>query len=80
MASHGSATSPKPGNSTDVATPAANSTLGQCVCSPSTHPGSFRCRFHRSKSSAPWLKRSKSSVSATVNSVDSLSPKSVESV
>ncbi|GLT98588.1 hypothetical protein SLE2022_160870 [Rubroshorea leprosula] len=76
MASQGSAASPKGGNSTGTV-PAANPSFGQCVCSPSTHPGSFRCRFHRSKSSA-WLKRSKS-VPATTESLASLSPKSVES-
>ncbi|RDX66230.1 hypothetical protein CR513_55023, partial [Mucuna pruriens] len=38
---------------------------GQCLCSPTTHQGSFRCRFHRSvtssSSSSPpsWMKRSK---------------------
>ncbi|TKY60899.1 hypothetical protein E2542_SST18002 [Spatholobus suberectus] len=36
---------------------------GQCLCSPTTHEGSFRCRFHRSvtASSSPpsWMKRSK---------------------
>ncbi|KAL2342516.1 hypothetical protein Fmac_003801 [Flemingia macrophylla] len=35
---------------------------GQCLCSPTTHEGSFRCRFHRSvtPSSSPpsWMKRS----------------------
>ncbi|KAK7369953.1 hypothetical protein VNO80_12001 [Phaseolus coccineus] len=36
---------------------------GQCLCSPTTHEGSFRCRLHRSvtvSSSPPsWMKRSK---------------------
>ncbi|CAK8579549.1 unnamed protein product [Lathyrus sativus] len=37
----------------------------QCLCSPTTHEGSFRCRFHRSgtfSSSTPpsWIKRTKS--------------------
>ncbi|KAL0916551.1 hypothetical protein M5K25_014072 [Dendrobium thyrsiflorum] len=32
---------------------------GQCLCSPTTHQGSFRCRYHRSMSSA-WLRRSNS--------------------
>lgn len=32
---------------------------GRCLCSPTTHQGSFRCRFHRSQSSA-WMRRSKS--------------------
>lgn len=36
---------------------------GQCLCSPTTHEGSFRCRFHRtpsSSSTSPWMKRSNS--------------------
>lgn len=32
---------------------------GKCLCSPTTHQGSFRCRFHRSQSSV-WMRRSKS--------------------
>ncbi|KAE9588196.1 hypothetical protein Lal_00003252 [Lupinus albus] len=37
----------------------------QCLCSPTTHEGSFRCRFHRlagssNSSTSPWMKRSKS--------------------
>ncbi|KZV50626.1 hypothetical protein F511_33615 [Dorcoceras hygrometricum] len=32
----------------------------QCLCSPTTHEGSFRCKFHRSNTSANWFKRSKS--------------------
>lgn len=51
---------------------------GQCLCSPTTHQGSFRCRFHRSKSSAWMMKRSKS-MPANHSSTASLSPKSVES-
>ncbi|KAH1235949.1 hypothetical protein GmHk_08G021286 [Glycine max] len=39
-----------------------SSPKGQCLCSPTTHEGSFRCRFHRSAtaSSSPpsWMKRS----------------------
>ncbi|KAE8719307.1 Phototropic-responsive NPH3 family protein [Hibiscus syriacus] len=31
-------------------------TRTSCLCSPTTHPGSFRCRLHR----APSLKRTKS--------------------
>ncbi|CAA7397797.1 unnamed protein product [Spirodela intermedia] len=31
----------------------------QCLCSPTTHRGSFRCRHHRSSSSA-WSRRSDS--------------------
>ncbi|KAK4283734.1 hypothetical protein QN277_000656 [Acacia crassicarpa] len=38
---------------------------GHCLCSPTTHEGSFRCRLHRSSSSSsssstPWIKRSNS--------------------
>ncbi|KAL4316986.1 hypothetical protein HN51_070958 [Arachis hypogaea] len=38
---------------------------GHCLCSPTTHEGSFRCRLHRSSSSnsstsPTWMKRSKS--------------------
>ncbi|TKY44649.1 hypothetical protein E2542_SST30926 [Spatholobus suberectus] len=35
---------------------------GQCLCSPTTHEGSFRCRLHRGSTSTPptWMKRSKS--------------------
>lgn len=56
-------TSPKSdGGNGDVA---ASCPKGQCLCSPTTHEGSFRCRFHRSgasSSSAPptWMKRTKS--------------------
>ncbi|GAU39261.1 hypothetical protein TSUD_72000 [Trifolium subterraneum] len=37
----------------------------QCLCSPTTHEGSFRCRFHRSRTFSsstppPWMKRTKS--------------------
>ncbi|KAI5680553.1 hypothetical protein M9H77_01780 [Catharanthus roseus] len=51
----------------------------QCLCSPTTHQGSFRCRFHRSGSTA-WFKRSKSMpANNNNNNIPSLSPKSVES-
>ncbi|KAG0482507.1 hypothetical protein HPP92_010591 [Vanilla planifolia] len=65
--------SPKPKPS--VSLPSSNSTAGgvshasgrdasrQCLCSPTTHQGSFRCRYHRSLSSA-WFRRSKSMPSA----------------
>uniref|UniRef100_A0A7N0TAW5 Uncharacterized protein n=1 Tax=Kalanchoe fedtschenkoi TaxID=63787 RepID=A0A7N0TAW5_KALFE len=44
----------------------------QCLCSPTTHQGSFRCRFHR------MIKRSDSLADKTVNSDNSVaSPKSV---
>ncbi|KAK7251579.1 hypothetical protein RIF29_34894 [Crotalaria pallida] len=40
---------------------------GQCLCSPTTHEGSFRCRLHRSGTGSSfttqqpaWMKRSKS--------------------
>ncbi|CAJ1951807.1 unnamed protein product [Sphenostylis stenocarpa] len=33
---------------------------GQCLCSPTTHEGSFRCRLHRGPAASPWMKRSKS--------------------
>ncbi|KAI3421762.1 uncharacterized protein J3R85_011973 [Psidium guajava] len=60
---------------------AGSSPKGQCLCSPTTHPGSFRCRFHRSGSSA-WMKRSNSmpaSGNSAGSSVSSSSPKSVDS-
>ncbi|KAI4350868.1 hypothetical protein L6164_005275 [Bauhinia variegata] len=38
----------------------ASNPKGQCLCSPTTHEGSFRCRFHRAKSSSAWMKRSNS--------------------
>ncbi|KAF6176317.1 hypothetical protein GIB67_011106 [Kingdonia uniflora] len=50
---------------------------GQCLCSPTTHPGSFRCRFHRSLSSTWTLKRSKSM--STNTSTTSIAPKSLKS-
>ncbi|KAG7030425.1 hypothetical protein SDJN02_08772 [Cucurbita argyrosperma subsp. argyrosperma] len=63
MASDGSlsvvvSTSPKHGNR-DAETVRSSSPKGQCLCSPTMHQGSFRCRLHRSTSSA-WMKRSKS--------------------
>ncbi|KAJ9167802.1 hypothetical protein P3X46_019395 [Hevea brasiliensis] len=80
MASHGSvavSNSPK-GGAKEGVTAASSSPRGQCVCSPTTHEGSFRCRFHRAKSSvASIMKRSKSM--PTNHAVNSLSPKSVES-
>nr|DAD26946.1 TPA_asm: hypothetical protein HUJ06_028414 [Nelumbo nucifera] len=54
----------------------ANSSKGWCCCSPTTHSGSFRCKFHRNLSST-WMRRTKS-VSGN-NSSPSISPKSVES-
>uniref|UniRef100_A0A1J3DTH7 Uncharacterized protein n=1 Tax=Noccaea caerulescens TaxID=107243 RepID=A0A1J3DTH7_NOCCA len=37
-------------------------TKNNCLCSPTTHPGSFRCRIHRSLS----LQRTKSIEAATL--------------
>ncbi|KAL7189535.1 hypothetical protein ACSBR1_039229 [Camellia fascicularis] len=52
---------------------------GQCLCSPTTHQGSFRCRFHRPNSTA-WFKRSNSMpANSSNNKVTSTTPKSVES-
>ncbi|KAH9608962.1 hypothetical protein KSS87_009759, partial [Heliosperma pusillum] len=48
-------TSPK---STDSESITGSSKGGQCLCSPTTHEGSFRCRFHRSKSAVWMMKRS----------------------
>ncbi|KAK8523142.1 hypothetical protein V6N13_113098 [Hibiscus sabdariffa] len=80
MASHGNitlSTSPKGSNSESAAT--ANSPKGgQCLCSPTTHRGSFRCKFHRASASAWMMKRSKS-MPTNNTSMPSFSPKSVES-
>lgn len=55
------------------------SSKGPCLCSPTTHPGSFRCRLHRSNS-LPWTRHSKSTASsADAHHTSDLSPKSVES-
>ncbi|KAJ6856976.1 hypothetical protein NC651_038617 [Populus alba x Populus x berolinensis] len=80
MASHGKlsiSTSPKSGNGESAV--ASSSPKGQCLCSPTTHQGSFRCRLHRSSrsSAAPMMKRSKSM--PPKDAPTSLSPKSVES-
>ncbi|OAY53736.1 hypothetical protein MANES_03G019700v8 [Manihot esculenta] len=81
MASHSSiavSTSPKSSAEGEGATAASISPKGQCLCSPTTHQGSFRCRFHRATSSkSPGMKRSKSM--PPNHAVNSLSPKSVES-
>ncbi|KAK4280871.1 hypothetical protein QN277_012433 [Acacia crassicarpa] len=53
-------TSPKSDNNGGAASP---SSKGQCLCSPTTHPGSFRCRFHRSSS----MKRQSSILPAAVH-------------
>ncbi|KAJ6295858.1 hypothetical protein OIU78_023813 [Salix suchowensis] len=81
MASHGNlniSTSPESGNGEGVGAAGSGSPKGQCLCSPTTHQGSFRCRLHRSRSSAAsMMKRSKSM--PPKNAPTSLSPKSVES-
>ncbi|KAK4780781.1 hypothetical protein SAY87_016887 [Trapa incisa] len=50
-----------------VGTPAlarqASATKSTCLCSPTTHAGSFRCRLHRT--SGPALQRTKSMDSAS---------------
>ncbi|KAK9032527.1 hypothetical protein V6N11_056787 [Hibiscus sabdariffa] len=46
---------------------------GQCLCSPTTHQGSFRCKFHRSTSSSWKMKRSKSMPANNNTSVTSFS-------
>lgn len=63
-------------NTSPVRPPTATSPKGQCLCSPTTHEGSFRCRFHRSSPTA-WLKRSNSTLTGG-SSAASLSPKSVD--
>ncbi|KAK9148903.1 hypothetical protein Scep_007660 [Stephania cephalantha] len=64
--------SPKGGNNNNNinqgASPNKSGTVGQCLCSPTTHQGSFRCRFHRSVSSA-WMRRSNSMPSASASTV-----------
>ncbi|XWS69080.1 hypothetical protein CRYUN_Cryun04dG0148900 [Craigia yunnanensis] len=44
-------------------------TKTNCLCSPTTHPGSFRCRYHR----APSLQRTKSIDSQSASLLDSTS-------
>lgn len=77
MASHGNglkvSVSPKNGGNAEAAS--FTSPKGRCLCSPTTHQGSFRCRFHRSQSSTS-MKRSKSMPSNN-NSVASFPPTSV---
>ncbi|KAL7588350.1 hypothetical protein Lser_V15G39138 [Lactuca serriola] len=62
----------------------SNSPRGQlCLCSPTTHQGSFRCKFHRQGSTTSgWFSRSKSMPPArndNTNNASNFSPKSVES-
>ncbi|KAL2929236.1 hypothetical protein RDABS01_034647 [Bienertia sinuspersici] len=52
-------TSPKSVASSESGT-TINNKGGHCLCSPTTHQGSFRCRFHRSNSSTWMMKRSNS--------------------
>ncbi|KAI3513759.1 hypothetical protein L1887_11893 [Cichorium endivia] len=61
-----------------------NSPRGQlCLCSPTTHQGSFRCKFHRQGSATGgWFSRSKSmppTRNDNTTSASNFSPKSVES-
>ncbi|KAL8102394.1 hypothetical protein AgCh_027037 [Apium graveolens] len=51
---------------------------GQCLCSPTTHQGSFRCKYHRSSSGAGWFKRS-NSMPPQPRNAPPVSPKPVES-
>ncbi|KAK9947710.1 hypothetical protein M0R45_003322 [Rubus argutus] len=72
-----STNSPKSsGNVAEAPSPKSAKGGGQCLCSPTTHQGSFRCRFHRSRSATAWMQRSKSMPPAN-NSPASLSPTSV---
>nr|GLL20572.1 hypothetical protein PanWU01x14_165220 [Ipomoea trifida] len=75
-----STTSPK-GATGESNTVPAKSPKGQCLCSPTTHKGSFRCRYHRSDSSgsSAWFKRSNSLPPGKSHNLPALSPKSVES-
>ncbi|KAK4343449.1 hypothetical protein RND71_036543 [Anisodus tanguticus] len=61
----------------------ANCPKGQCLCSPTTHRGSFRCRYHRGSPSgettSAWFKRSKSMPVNKHSNLSFISPKSVES-
>jgi len=71
-----STSSPK--SDSGIGDAAASFPKGRCLCSPTTHEGSFRCRFHRSgtfSSSAPppWMKRTKS-MPPNHKSVVSVSP------
>ncbi|PWA46727.1 hypothetical protein CTI12_AA505590 [Artemisia annua] len=61
-----------------------NSPKGQfCLCSPTTHQGSFRCKFHRQESkTGGWFSRSKSMPPIRKDNTSNASnfpPKSVES-
>ncbi|KAI3870350.1 hypothetical protein MKW92_000984 [Papaver armeniacum] len=52
--------------------------ISQCLCSPTTHQGSFRCKYHRSLSSTWRMKRS-NSLPASSAAATTISPKAVES-
>ncbi|KAJ4953540.1 hypothetical protein NE237_030372 [Protea cynaroides] len=58
----------------------SNSQRAMCLCSPTTHNGSFRCRFHRSSLSSSWMRRSNSMPSKASSHSPSVPPKTVESV
>ncbi|KAI5073447.1 hypothetical protein GOP47_0011460 [Adiantum capillus-veneris] len=53
----------------------ANNGKQVCLCAPTTHVGSFRCRFHRS-SSFSKLDRASSSLSAPTNTSPNPTPSS----
>nr|GLL27682.1 hypothetical protein TorRG33x02_095840 [Ipomoea trifida] len=82
MASHNASatatiTSPK---SADGDAPANSRKGNHCLCSPTTHQGSFRCRLHRAgPTPSEWFKRSNSMPAKPPHGLGSLSPKSVES-
>lgn len=67
-------TSPQGGKNTEGG--ATSPPKGQCLCSPTTHQGSFRCRFHRASGSSSW----KMKPLPTNKSDASYSPKSVETI
>ncbi|KAF5200381.1 hypothetical protein FRX31_010033 [Thalictrum thalictroides] len=73
------ATSPKTAGGKGESTMISPKGGGQCLCSPTTHNGSFRCRFHRSLSSTWMMRRSKSMPPRNSTTATVISPKSVES-
>ncbi|KAJ4846405.1 hypothetical protein Tsubulata_006030 [Turnera subulata] len=82
MASGGSltvSTSPKGSNNVEgnTVSPKGHHHQQQCLCSPTTHQGSFRCRFHRANPSSWKMRRSNSMPTNKVAAP--FSPKSVES-
>ncbi|KAG5564680.1 hypothetical protein RHGRI_000761 [Rhododendron griersonianum] len=75
-------TSPKAGKGSADSAVSPSQKGGQCLCSPTTHKGSFRCRFHRSTTTTPpppWFKRSNSMPPDRSSVANSLSPKSADS-